>query len=49
MFDKKDYLPTVMDYTKFLDKITIQLSISKEEARNKYGRYTYQQWYKLLK
>jgi hypothetical protein len=46
--ERKDLLPTVADYTHYLDKATEKLKISRDEARNKYGLYTYFQWSELL-
>jgi hypothetical protein len=41
-------LPTVMDYSNFLDIIQRQTNIAKEEARKLYGKFTYVEWFKLL-
>jgi len=41
-------LPKIMDYTNFLNKAIEKFNISIEEARTKYGRYTYKQWEELL-
>lgn len=46
---KKDLLPTVTEYSYFLDKATDKFKITKDEARTKYGLYTYGQWKELLK
>lgn len=45
---KKDLLPTVTEYSHFLDKATEKLNISRDEARSKYGQFTYGQWKELL-
>lgn len=46
---RKDLLPTISDYSFFLDEVEKKMKISRDEARNKYGKYTYSQWKKLLK
>lgn len=46
---KWDLLPTCTEYAYFLDKAVEKLKISIEEARNKYGLFTYGQWKELLK
>lgn len=46
---KKNYLPTISEYSYFLDKAESQLKISRDEARDKYGKFTYGQWKELLK
>ena len=45
----KDILPTCYDYKKFLNEAVLKFDISINEARKKYGLYTYGQWQKLLK
>ena len=42
-------LPTVHLYTRFLEIAEEKLSISREEARSKYGLYTVKEWETLLK
>ena len=37
----KDILPTCYDYKKFLDEAVLKFDISINEARKKYGLYTY--------
>lgn len=46
---KKDLLPTCTEYAYFLDKAVEKLKITKDEARNQYGLYTYGKWKELLK
>ncbi len=46
---RKDLLPTCTDYSFFLDKAVEKLKISRDEARDQYGKYTYGQWKELLK
>lgn len=46
---KKDFLPTCTEYAHFLGKAVEKLKITMDEARNKYGSYTYGQWKELLK
>lgn len=46
---RKDILPTVTDYSYFLDEAVKRLKITKDEARDNYGKYTYGQWKELLK
>jgi len=41
--------PPIHLYGRFLEIAEEKLNISKEEARNKYGLYTIQQWETLLK
>jgi len=43
-----DILPTCEDYKRYLDEAVKQLKISREEARSKYGKFTYKQWKQLL-
>lgn len=45
----KNILPTCYDYKKFLNEVVLKFKISIEEARKKYGLYTYGQWQELLK
>ncbi len=46
---KIDTLPTVMDYSNFLNQIQTHKNISRDEARTMYGQFTYTEWYELLK
>jgi len=46
---KKDGLPSCTEYSYFLDTAVNKLKISRDEARNKYGLFTYGQWKELLK
>jgi hypothetical protein len=46
---RKDILPTCTDYSFFLDKAVEKLKITRDEARDQYGKYTYGQWKELLK
>lgn len=48
-FARKDLLPTCTDYAYFLNESVNRLKISIDEARDKYGLYTYGQWKELLK
>ena len=41
-------LPPCQLYGRFLEIAEERLGISKDEARNKYGQYTVQQWEDLL-
>lgn len=41
-------LPSCYLYSRFLDIAVEKLNISKDEARNKYGKYTVAEWEKLL-
>ena len=45
---KADTIPTVMDYKNYLDKICKKQGITIDEARDKYGKFTYNQWRTLL-
>ena len=42
-------LPPVELYSRFLDVAEKNLNISRDEARDRYGRYTVKQWEALLK
>ena len=44
----EDMLPTVMQYSRYLDIAQNKFGISREQARRKYGLYTIGQWNKLL-
>jgi len=46
---KKDMLPTITEYTFFLGKAIDKFKITANEARDKYGLYTYGEWKELLK
>lgn len=46
---KKDFLPTISEYSYFLDKAQEKLKITRDEARDNYGKFTYGQWKELLK
>ncbi len=46
---KKDFLPTISEYSHFLDKAVEKLKITRDEARDKYGKFTHGQWKELLK
>jgi len=41
-------LPTITAYCLYLDKAMEKFSISRNEARNKYGLFTCEQWETLL-
>jgi len=43
-----DILPTCSDYKQYLDEAVKMLKISRDEARSKYGQFTYGQWKQLL-
>lgn len=43
-----DKLPTAMDYRKALDEIIEKKNLNPDEARRKYGQFTYAQWEKEL-
>jgi len=45
----QESLPPAHLYGRFLEIAEEKLGISKDEARNKYGLYTVQQWETLLK
>jgi len=45
----KNTIPKVEDYRILLHKAVEKFNISFENARMKYGRYTYQQWEELFK
>jgi hypothetical protein len=45
---KWNLLPTCMEYAYFLDEAVKRLKITIEEARSKYGLYTYGQWKTLM-
>lgn len=46
---RQHLIPSCSDYTYFLNESIKRLEISIEDARNKYGLYTYGQWKELLK
>jgi len=46
---KKDFLPTISTYSYFLDEAEKRFKITRDEARDKYGKFTYGQWKELLK
>jgi|688.fasta_scaffold37842_15 hypothetical protein len=46
--DSQDSLPTVADYRILLHKAVETFNISFENARMKYGKFTYQDWENLL-
>jgi hypothetical protein len=41
-------LPSTHLYSRYLDIAVEKLNISRDDARNKYGLYTVEQWEKLL-
>ncbi len=43
-----DKLPTILHYDTFLQKICKKEKISKDEARKKYGQFTYKEWWAQL-
>ncbi|MCM1260693.1 MAG: hypothetical protein NC222_07050 [Staphylococcus sp.] len=43
-----DTLPLVSDYRKFLDLLVSKTHIDRDEARDKYGMFTYRQWNDLF-
>lgn len=45
---KLNSLPTCLDYSNFLDRAMNRFKITRDEARHKYGQFTYDQWNKLL-
>ena len=45
---KKDLLPTCQEYSFFLDKAVEKLKITIDEARSKFGQFTYGQWKETL-
>ena len=47
--ERQNKLPPVILYSRFLEIAEEKLSISKDEARNKYGHYTVKEWETLLK
>lgn len=44
----KTTIPTVFDYANFLSIVCERFNITLNEARRRYGLYTYEQWNKLL-
>jgi hypothetical protein len=48
--DGKDlgWFPTCADYAEYLSLAEKKFGISRDEARDKYGGYTYRQWEALL-
>lgn len=45
---KADLLPTVTDYSYFLGEAEKRLHITRDDARQQYGKFTYGQWKILL-
>ncbi len=45
----QESLPTCHLYSSFLDIAVEKLGITRDEARDKYGKYTVAEWEKLLK
>ena len=43
-----EFSPTCSDYSRLLDLITRKRRISRDEARDLYGGYSYGQWKELL-
>jgi len=41
-------LPPTQLYSRYLDIATEKLNITRDDARDKYGKYTVEQWEKLL-
>lgn len=46
---KVKVMPTCAHYAELLDLAVAKLGITKDEARKKYGQFTYAEWAKLLK
>ena len=46
--EEVDLLPLCLHYAELLQKATEKFSISMEEARKRYGVYTYKEWNALL-
>lgn len=46
---KKDFLPTITEYSFFLSKAVEKFNITINDARDRYGLYTYGEWKELLK
>jgi hypothetical protein len=44
----KNLIPTIKDYTHFLECAKVKFNIDINTARNLYGKFTYLQWHKLL-
>ena len=45
---KNNFYPTVMDYRRFLACACQKFGISENEARNRYGLFSYAEWCALL-
>ena len=45
----QEKLPPIELYSRFLDIAVEKLSITKDEARSKYGQFTIKEWEQLLK
>ena len=43
-----DKIPTITDYKKLLDIASERFNLSINECRDKFGKYTYSEWKKLL-
>lgn len=46
--EKRDFLPTISEYSHFLDEAVKRLKITRDEARTNYGKFTHGQWKDLL-
>jgi hypothetical protein len=46
--ERKDILPTITDYGFYLSKAMTKFNIGIDEARSKYGQFTYGEWKTLL-
>jgi hypothetical protein len=44
-----DYSPTISDYSDLLYAAERRFNITRDEARDRYGNFTYAQWKELLK
>ena len=42
-------IPTSMDYSNYLYRAVAKFNIDVNQARNKYGTFTYKEWEELLK
>ncbi len=46
---KLDKYPTSMDYSNYLYRAVAKFNIDVNQARSKYGMFTYKEWEELLK
>jgi len=46
--NRSEYLPTCMHYADYLSEAVLIFRITREDARERFGKYTYRQWNDLF-